>query len=226
MAYTLPDLPYAYNALEPYIDEETMHYHHDKHHQTYVNNLNGAVEKHPELFNKSAEELITDLAAIPEDIRGAVRNNGGDHANHSLFWQIMGPDGGHLNGPVQEAVRKTFGSEEDFKKLYPEQVKNFFFNQLEYDPSSFGGESFLEVRERVIRGLNKFIELNKNYERVLVVSHGATLKTLLHYISGKDISTLSDEAIPKNTSYTIVKYENGKFEIIDFSNTSHLEEKL
>ena len=116
--------------------------------------------------------------------------------------------------------------QEDFKELYPEQVKNFFFNQLEYDPSSFGGESFLEVRERVIRGLNKFIELNKNYERVLVVSHGATLKTLLHYISGKDISTLSDEAIPKNTSYTIVKYENGKFEIIDFSNTSHLEGKL
>ncbi|MCL4585641.1 histidine phosphatase family protein [Fusobacterium nucleatum] len=116
--------------------------------------------------------------------------------------------------------------QEDFKKLYPEQVKNFFFNQLEYNPSSFGGESFLEVRKRVIRGLNKFIELNKNYERVLVVSHGATLKTLLHYISGKDISTLSDEAIPKNTSYTIVKYENGKFEIIDFSNTSHLEGKL
>ena len=116
--------------------------------------------------------------------------------------------------------------QEDFKKLYPEQVKNFFFNQLEYDPSSFGGESFLEVRERVIRGLNKFIELNKNYERVLVVSHGATLKTLLHYISGKDISTLSDEAIPKNTSYTIVKYQNGKFEIIDFSNVSHLEGKL
>ena len=116
--------------------------------------------------------------------------------------------------------------QEDFKKLYPEQVKNFFFNQLEYDPSSFGGESFLEVRERVIRGLNKFIELNKNYKRVLVVSHGATLKTLLHYISGKDISTLSDEAIPKNTSYTIVKYENGKFEIIDFSNVSHLEGKL
>ena len=115
--------------------------------------------------------------------------------------------------------------QEEFKKLYPEQVKNFFFNQLEYNPSSFKGESFLEVRERVIRGLNKFIELNKNYERVLVVSHGATLKTLLHYISGKDISTLSDEVIPKNTSYTIVKYENEKFEIIDFSNTSHLEEK-
>ena len=116
--------------------------------------------------------------------------------------------------------------QEEFKKLYPEQVKNFFFNQLEYNPSSFKGESFLEVRERVAKGLDKFIKLNKNYERVLVVSHGATLKTLLHYISGKDISTLSDESIPKNTSYTIVKYENGKFEIIDFSNTSHLEGKL
>ena len=115
--------------------------------------------------------------------------------------------------------------QEDFKKLYPEQVKNFFFNQLEYNPSSFKGESFIEVRERVAKGLEKFIKLNKNYERVLVVSHGDTLKTLLHYISGKDVSTLSDEAIPKNTSYTIVKYENGKFEITDFSNTSHLEEK-
>ena len=113
---------------------------------------------------------------------------------------------------------------EEFKKLYPEQVKNFFFNQLEYDPTAYHGESFIEVRKRVIKGLNKFIELNKNYERVLVVSHGATLKTLLHYISGKDISTLSDEVIPKNTSYTIVKYEDGKFEIIDFSNTSHLNE--
>ena len=126
MAYTLPDLPYAYTALEPYIDEETMHYHHDKHHQTYVNNLNGAVEKHPELFSKSAEKLITDLAAIPEDIRGAVRNNGGGHANHSLFWQIMGPDGGHLNGPVQEAVRKTFGGEEDFKKLFAQAAATRF----------------------------------------------------------------------------------------------------
>ena len=115
--------------------------------------------------------------------------------------------------------------QEEFKKLYPEQVKNFFFNQLEYNPSSFKGESFLEVRERVAKGLEKFIKLNQDYERVLVVSHGATLKTLLHYISGKDISTLSDEAIPKNTSYTIVKYQNEKFEMIDFSNTSHLEEK-
>ncbi|MCY7007335.1 histidine phosphatase family protein [Fusobacterium simiae] len=114
--------------------------------------------------------------------------------------------------------------QEEFKKLYPKQVKNFFFNQLEYNPTPFNGESFIELRERVAKGLEKFIELNRNYERVLVVSHGATLKTLLHYISGKDISTLSDEVIPKNTSYTIVNYDGKKFKIIDFSNVSHLEE--
>ena len=113
----------------------------------------------------------------------------------------------------------------NLKNFIQSKLKISFFNQLEYDPTEYHGESFIEVRERVIKGLNKFVELNKNYERVLVVSHGATLKTLLHYISGKDISTLSDEAIPKNTSYTIVKYQNGKFEITDFSNTSHLEEK-
>ena len=98
MAYTLPDLPYSYAALEPYIDEETMHYHHDKHHQTYVTNLNGAIEKHPELFSKTVEELISDLNAVPEDIRTAVRNNGGGHANHSLFWKIMGPEAEGLIG--------------------------------------------------------------------------------------------------------------------------------
>ncbi len=114
--------------------------------------------------------------------------------------------------------------QEEFKKLYPKQVKNFFFNQLEYNPTPFNGESFIELRERVAKGLEKFIELNRNYERVLVVSHGATLKTLLHYISGRDISTLSDEVIPKNTSYTIVNYDGEKFKIIDFSNVSHLEE--
>lgn len=111
----------------------------------------------------------------------------------------------------------------EFKDIYPQQLHDFFFDQVNYDPSAFNGESFLEVRERVKKGLEEFIELNKNYERVLVVSHGATLKVLLHYISGKDISTLSQEEIPKNTSYSIVKVENGKFEIIDFSNISHLE---
>ena len=94
MAHELPPLPYDYNALEPHIDAQTMTLHHDKHHATYVNNLNTALEKYPDLQNKSAEELIRDLNSVPEDIRTAVRNNGGGHVNHTMFWQIMGPNGG------------------------------------------------------------------------------------------------------------------------------------
>ena len=94
MAFELPPLPYDYAALEPTIDEATMKLHHDKHHQTYVTNLNGAVEKHPELGKKTPEELVSDLASIPEDVRGVVRNNGGGHVNHTMFWQIMKPKGG------------------------------------------------------------------------------------------------------------------------------------
>jgi len=116
MTYTLPDLPYAYDALEPYIDVETMHLHHDKHHNTYVTNLNAAVEKYPELSEKSVEDLISDLSAVPEDIRTAVRNNGGGHANHTLFWEIMAPNaGGEPVGELKEAIEKTFGGFDEFK---------------------------------------------------------------------------------------------------------------
>lgn len=119
MAYTLPDLPYDYQALEPYIDEETMHLHHDKHHQTYVTNLNAAIEKYPELGEKSFEELIADLDAVPEDIRTAVRNNGGGHANHSFFWEIMSPNaGGEPVGALKSAIEETFGSFEQFKTAF------------------------------------------------------------------------------------------------------------
>lgn len=119
MSYTLPDLPYAYNALEPYIDEETMHLHHDKHHNTYVTNLNAAIEKHPELGEKSVEALIADMAAIPEDIKTAVRNNGGGHANHTFFWEIMAPNaGGAPTGAVKEAIDKAFGSFDEMKNQF------------------------------------------------------------------------------------------------------------
>lgn len=119
MSYTLPDLPYAYNALEPYIDEETMHLHHDKHHNTYVTNLNAAIEKHPELGSKSVEELISDMAAIPEDIKTAVRNNGGGHANHTFFWEIMAANaGGQPTGAVKEAIDKAFGSFDEMKNQF------------------------------------------------------------------------------------------------------------
>ncbi|MGM0163568.1 superoxide dismutase [Enterococcus sp. DIV1059_2] len=119
MTYTLPDLPYAYDALEPYIDEETMHLHHDKHHNTYVTNLNAAIEKHPELGEKTVEELLADFSSVPEDIQTAVRNNGGGHANHTFFWEILGPKaGGEPTGAIKEAIEETFGSFEDFKEEF------------------------------------------------------------------------------------------------------------
>lgn len=119
MAYTLPDLPYDYDALEPYIDVETMHLHHDKHHNTYVTNLNAAIEKYPELGEQSVEELVTNLNEIPEDIRTAVRNNGGGHANHSFFWKIMAPNaGGEPTGAIKDAIDQAFGSFEEMKEEF------------------------------------------------------------------------------------------------------------
>ncbi len=119
MAHELPQLPYPANALEPHIDEQTMLIHHGKHHNTYVTNLNKALEGHPELQNKSVEELIADLDSVPESIRTAVRNNGGGHANHSLFWQLMSPNGGgEPKGAVADAINSTFGSFEKFKEEF------------------------------------------------------------------------------------------------------------
>ncbi len=116
MAFELPKLPYAVDALEPYIDAQTMTLHHDKHHQTYVTNLNGAIEKHPELADKSLEDLLMDLNAVPEDIRMVVRNHGGGTWNHSMFWDIMGPNaGGAPSGELAQAVDSAFGSFDSFK---------------------------------------------------------------------------------------------------------------
>ncbi|BAQ11376.1 superoxide dismutase [Bacillus sp. OxB-1] len=119
MAYTLPELPYAYDALEPHIDKETMNIHHTKHHNTYITNLNNALEGNDELLSKSIEELISDMDAIPEDKRTAVRNNGGGHANHSFFWQILSPNGGgNPSGALAEAIDKKFGSFDAFKEEF------------------------------------------------------------------------------------------------------------
>ena len=119
MPYELPPLPYAHNALEPFIDEQTMQIHHGKHHQTYVNNLNAALEKYPELQGKPIEQLIADLNAVPEDIRTAVRNNGGGHANHAFFWTLMAPNaGGTPTGAVAEAIDAKFGSFDAFKEAF------------------------------------------------------------------------------------------------------------
>ena len=119
MAFELPALPYAYDALEPVIDADTMRFHHDKHHATYVANLNKALEAHPELFERSVEFLIAHLNHLPEDIKGAVRNNGGGTYNHPLFWEMMAPEGQTaFAGPVADKIKETFGSYEEFKKQF------------------------------------------------------------------------------------------------------------
>jgi Fe-Mn family superoxide dismutase len=117
MAHSLPPLPYPHDALEPHIDKQTMEIHHGKHHAAYVNNLNAALEKHPELQSKSVEDLIGGLSTVPEAIRGAVRNNGGGHANHTMFWQIMGPNaGGAPTGAIADAINGSFGSLDKLKE--------------------------------------------------------------------------------------------------------------
>lgn len=118
MAYELPPLPYAFDALEPHIDARTMEIHHDKHHQAYISKVNAALEG-TDLGNKSIEDLISDLSAIPENIRGAVRNNGGGHANHCLFWTVMGPGaGGAPTGDLAAAMDAAFGSLDNFKEQF------------------------------------------------------------------------------------------------------------
>ena len=119
MAYELPPLPYDYNALEPTIDEETMHLHHEKHHNTYVTNLNSALEQYPDVDPGDINELLVNLNNVPEDIRRAVRNNGGGHANHAMFWQIMSPNGGgEPVGDLADAINQSFGSFESFKEQW------------------------------------------------------------------------------------------------------------
>jgi len=121
MAHSLPPLPYAFNALEPHIDARTMEIHHGKHHQAYVTNLNAALDKHPELHSKTIEDLLKGINSVPEDIRTAVRNNGGGHANHTMFWEIMGPNGGGApSGAIADAINASFGGfdklKDEFKK--------------------------------------------------------------------------------------------------------------
>lgn len=117
--FILPDLPYAYDALEPSIDQETMNIHHTKHHNTYVNNLNSALEGHSDLQDKTLEELISNLNDVPEEIRTAVRNNGGGHANHSLFWKVLSPNGGgEPTGELAEKINEKFGSFDKFKEEF------------------------------------------------------------------------------------------------------------
>ena len=127
MAHSVPPLPYDYNALEPHIDEQTMKLHHDKHHATYVTNLNTALEQESSLQNKSIEELLGDINSVPESIRTAVRNNGGGHANHTLFWEIMGPNGGgQPSGELAQAIDQAFGGFDAFKEQFTKAATTRF----------------------------------------------------------------------------------------------------
>jgi Fe-Mn family superoxide dismutase len=131
MAYELAPLPYDYAALEPFIDAETMHLHHDKHHQTYVNNINGLLAKYPALAAKPIDDLISHLSVVPEEIRAGVRNSGGGHANHSAFWHLMGPVGsagvgGAPTGPIAAQIIADFGDFEIFKKSFNEAAAKQF----------------------------------------------------------------------------------------------------
>lgn len=127
MAFELPQLPYAYDALEPHIDKETMEIHHSKHHNTYVTNLNNALAGNEELLSKSVEEVIANLDAVPEAARTAVRNNGGGHANHTLFWQILSPNGGGTpTGELADAINNKFGSFDSFKEEFAKAATTRF----------------------------------------------------------------------------------------------------
>jgi len=127
MAFEVPPLPYDYNALEPYIDTQTMQLHHDKHHAAYVNNLNAALQNAPQLASLAIDDLIRRISDVPESIRTAVRNNGGGHLNHSMFWQIMTPNGGGApSGELGNAINSTFGSFDQFKAAFNDAgVKRF-----------------------------------------------------------------------------------------------------
>jgi Fe-Mn family superoxide dismutase len=127
MAYTLPKLSYVFDALEPHIDAKTMEIHHGKHHQAYVNNLNAAIEGKADLESKGIEELISKISAVPENIRTAVRNNGGGHANHSLFWTVIGPKGGGTpSGELADAIEKDLGGFDAFKEKFESAAKTRF----------------------------------------------------------------------------------------------------
>jgi superoxide dismutase, Fe-Mn family len=127
MAFELPQLPYAYDALEPHIDKETMNIHHSKHHNAYVTNLNNALAGNEELLSKSVEEVIANLDAVPEAARMAVRNNGGGHANHTLFWQVLSPNGGGAPaGELADAINNKFGSFESFKEEFAKAATTRF----------------------------------------------------------------------------------------------------
>jgi Fe-Mn family superoxide dismutase len=163
MAYSLPSLPYAYDALEPHIDAKTMEIHHTKHHQTYITNVNKAIAG-SSLENKSVEELISDLAAVPENIRTVVRNNGGGHANHTLFWSIMGPKaGGSPGGELGKAIDAAFTSFDKFKEQFAAAATGRFgsgWAWLSFDQGKIAIESTANQDSPLMEGRTPLLGLD------------------------------------------------------------------
>ena len=164
MAYTLPPLPYAFNALEPHIDARTMEIHHGKHHQAYINNANKALEAHSALAAKSVEALISDLASVPDDIRTVIRNNGGGHANHSLFWTILAPKaGGEPTGDLAAAITSAFGSFATFKEKFAAAAAGRFgsgWAWLSFDKGKVAVESTANQDSPLMEGRTPLLGLD------------------------------------------------------------------
>ena len=163
MTHTLPKLPYNYDALEPHYDARTLEIHHAKHHQTYVNKLNDALNGHEDLQFKAVEDLISNLNAVPEAIRGAVTNHGGGHANHSLFWKTMGPNGGGIaTGDIATAINQDFGNFEKFKEKFSASATTVF-------GSGWTWLVVVDGKLEIQNTLNQASPLNKGHKPVLVI---------------------------------------------------------
>lgn len=163
--YTLPELPYSFNALEPFIDAKTMEIHHDKHHQAYIDKLNAALEKHPELFEQPLEILLGDLTKIPEDIRTAVRNHGGGHLNHLLFWQLLKVNkDGQPTGELANAIARDFGSFEEFRKTFTEIASTQFGSGWTWLSLTTDGKLIIEATplqdNPIMKGLKPILGLD------------------------------------------------------------------
>ena len=160
--FQLPQLKYKYNALEPYIDEETMRVHHTKHHQVYTDKFNTALKKYPELYEKSVQDLLSDLDSIPEDIGGAVRNTGGGYYNHNLFWEMMSPNGGgEPQGTIATAINESFGSFESFKEQFTQSAVSLFGSGWTWLVKDSGGYLL------IVNTLNQNSPISKGYTPLL-----------------------------------------------------------
>jgi Fe-Mn family superoxide dismutase len=201
--FEVPALTYAYEALEPYIDAQTMHLHHDKHHQTYADNANAAIAKAPELAGKSGEEILKNLNAVPEAVRTAVRNNVGGYVNHNIFWTIMGPNGGAPTGAIAEAIKNTFGDLAQFQeKINDAGLKQFGsgWTWLALGPSGLQVLSTANQDSPLSQGLTPIL-LNDVWEHAYYLKYqnrrGEYLKAWWNVVNWAEVNKRYEAALKK-----------------------------